>query len=69
MNDPLVWLRGAIAVLPEDAGVIVEDDLGYKWELVRAFAIGTSTTDPGLVLKIRPWHQSLRAPAEAVPSE
>ena len=69
MNDPLVWLRGAIAVLPEDADVLIEDDVGREWELVRCFAVGSSTEAAGLVLKIRPWNQSLRAPVEAIPDE
>lgn len=50
----LTELQEAINALPSlTAGVILEDQYGQKYDLIRSFAIGTRTDDPGLVLKIR----------------
>lgn len=50
----VIWeLRAALDILPPNAGVLVEDDLGWRYEITRVRAIGTATNDPGLVLTIR----------------
>lgn len=46
------YLRAAIADLPDTAGILLEDDWGRKYDLVRARAIGTRTDDPGLILHV-----------------
>ena len=47
-------LQQAINSLPTlTAPVILEDDWGRKYDLIRSFGIGQRTDDPGLVLKIR----------------
>lgn len=45
-------LRQALDGLPDTAGVIIEGELGWGFGLARAFPIGRSTDDPGLVLKV-----------------
>lgn len=50
----VLQLRDAIDKLPTlTADVLLEDDEGGRYELVRSLAIGARTDDPGLVLKIR----------------
>jgi hypothetical protein len=50
----LAQLQDAIQALPDwRVPVVVEDEWGQKFDLVRAFAIGKNTDDLGLVLKIR----------------
>lgn len=54
-------LRGFLEQLPDDAGIIVETRTGEPFYLtcsvVAAFTIGTSTDDPGLVLRAEPVHR------------
>ena len=47
------YLQSVLDRLPGDAGVIVEDSWGQKYDLVRAFAIGTKTKGPSLVLRVK----------------
>lgn len=50
----LLELQEAINKLPKlTCPVILEDDEGGRYELVKSLAIGAQTTDPGLVLRIR----------------
>jgi hypothetical protein len=50
----LQQLERAINELPTlTADVILEDDEGGRYDLVRSLAIGAKTDDPGLVLRIR----------------
>jgi len=50
----LTELQEAINSLPTlTAEVVVEDEWGQKYDLIRSFAIGQRTDDSGLVLKIR----------------
>jgi hypothetical protein len=45
-------LREAIATLADDHPILIEDG-AFRYDIVKAFAIGTATNDPGLVLHIR----------------
>lgn len=53
MVDSIPELKAALEKLPDTATIIVEDDFGWKYEVVRVFTIGTSTPDPGLVIKVK----------------
>jgi hypothetical protein len=47
-------LLQAINDLPTlTADVLLEDDEGGRYDLVRSLTVGAKTDDPGLVLKIR----------------
>jgi hypothetical protein len=46
-------LQEAINALPGAAGVVIEDEWGQKYDLVRAYTVGKNGDDPGLVLKVR----------------
>jgi hypothetical protein len=48
-------IRQALDGLPDTAGVLIEDDLGWQSVLARVFSVGRSTDDPGLVLKTEPY--------------
>lgn len=45
-------LRKAIVKLSDEHPIIVED-FEVKWDIVKAFAVGIATHDPGLVIHIR----------------
>lgn len=34
------------------AGVVIEDDLGYRCSIERSFIVGIQTDDPGLVIRL-----------------
>lgn len=56
MTGDIATLRDAIEWLPDDASIIVETSVGWKFKfiVVKAFAIGTETDNPALVLRIQP---------------
>lgn len=41
------------ALTAHQDGLIIEDEWGARYTLVRMMAIGRRTTDPGLVFKVR----------------
>ena len=47
-------LQEALNALPTlTADVLLEDNEGGRYELVRSFTVGAKTDDPGLILNIR----------------
>ncbi len=42
----------ALNRLDEMGGLIIEDELGWKFRLTELLAVGAKTDDPGLVLRI-----------------
>lgn len=52
-DEVMAELRAAIAKLPDTAGFAIEDNEYGRWEIVRSYAIGMRTDDPGLVIRLR----------------
>jgi hypothetical protein len=69
-------LREVLGKLPDSAGIVIDfldegSPLGVTCRCVQAFTIGTSTDDPGLVLRVTPGTAStaIASPAAAAESE
>jgi hypothetical protein len=39
--------------LPQTPGVVCQDEFGGNWAIAKAFAIGSRTDDPGLVIRLQ----------------
>lgn len=44
----------AVGLNEERERILIEDGAGRRWRVVRVFAVGANTDDPGLVIKIEP---------------
>jgi len=45
--------KAALNAVSETAPIVLEDEWGQRYELVRTYAIGTNVPDPAVVMKIR----------------
>lgn len=52
--------------LPHTPGVVCQDEFGGDWAIAKAFAIGSRTDDPGLVIRLQAQPAGLCRPAPAL---